>query len=160
MPTLVLDNDEVLVESHSILDYLDSLVPAARAMFPSAEPARHQALKITALATGMAEKAVSLFYERRLHTEVSEVWVQRCGSQIRAVLGILEAECAARNCAYWFGDRIGHADIAVSVAQRFLSEAHGGLVAMADFPALAAHAARLEALPAFQAIQQPFIPPA
>jgi hypothetical protein len=30
---------------------------------------------------------------------------------------------------------------------------------MTDFPALAAHAARLEALPAFQMISQPFIPP-
>jgi hypothetical protein len=31
---------------------------------------------------------------------------------------------------------------------------------MAQFPALAAHAARLEALPAFRTISQPFIPPA
>ena len=31
---------------------------------------------------------------------------------------------------------------------------------MADFPTLGADAARLEALPAFQAISQPFIPPA
>jgi hypothetical protein len=31
---------------------------------------------------------------------------------------------------------------------------------MTDFPALAAHAARLETLPAFQRIVQPFIPPA
>ena len=30
---------------------------------------------------------------------------------------------------------------------------------MADYPALSGHAARLEALPAFQAIMQPFIPP-
>jgi glutathione S-transferase len=28
VPTLVLDDGEVLIESHSILDYLDSLVPA------------------------------------------------------------------------------------------------------------------------------------
>jgi glutathione S-transferase len=30
VPTLVLDNGEVLIESHSILDYLDSLVPVDR----------------------------------------------------------------------------------------------------------------------------------
>ena len=34
VPTLVLDDGEVLIESHIILDYLDSLVPAERAMFP------------------------------------------------------------------------------------------------------------------------------
>ena len=162
VPTLVLDNGEVLIESHSILDYLDSLAPAGQALFPASEPARHQALKVAALATGLAEKAVSLFYERRLHTEVSDVWVRRCGAQIRTVLAVLEADRTNRGGAsgYWFGDNIGHADIAVAVALRFLTEAHRGLVAIADFPALEAHAVRLEALPVFQAIQQPFIPPA
>src|SRR5690348_13397940 len=50
VPTLVLDDGEVLIESHSILDYLDSLVPPERAMFPRTEPDRHRALKIAALA--------------------------------------------------------------------------------------------------------------
>ena len=160
VPTLVLDGGGVLIESHSILDYLDSLVPADRAMFPAAEPARHQALKIAALATGLGDKAVSLFYEKRLHREVSDAWVDRCRSQISAVLAVLEADHAGRAGDYWFGGRIGHADIAVAAVLRFVAEAHPGLVAMADFPALRAHAARLEALPAFQAIVQPFIAPA
>ena len=160
VPTLVLDNREVLIESHSILDHLDSLMPADRRMFPASEPARHQALKVAALATGMAEKAVSLFYEKVLHKEASEVWTGRCRTQISAVLAALEADRAGRTSDYWFGDRIGHADIAVAVALRFIADAHAGLVAMAQFPALAAHAARLEALPVFQTISQPFIPPA
>jgi glutathione S-transferase len=159
VPTLVLDDGEVLIESHSILDYLDSLVPADQAMFPAAEPARHQALKVAALATGMAEKAVSLFYERRLHEEASDVWVDRCRGQISAVLAVLEADRARRAGDYWFGDRIGHADIAVAAALRHLADSHPGLVSMTDFPALGAHAARLEALPVFQSISQPFIPP-
>ncbi len=160
VPTLVLDDGEVLIESHSILDYLDSLVPAGRAMFPAAEPARHRALKVAALATGMAEKAVSLFYERRLHKEVSETWINRCQTQITDAMVVLEADRVGKKSDYWFGERIGHADIAVAVALRFVAEAHPGLVSMADFPALGEHAARLEALPAFKAISQPFIPPA
>ena len=160
VPTLVLDNGEVLIESHSILDHLDSLVPADRRMFPASEPARHQALKIAALATGMAEKAVSLFYEKVLHKEASEVWTGRCRTQISGVLAALEADRAGRTSDYWFGGGIGHADIAVAAALRFIADAHAGLVAMAEFPALAAQAARLEALPAFRTISQPFIPPA
>jgi len=162
VPTLVLDNGEVLIESHSILDYIDSLVPADRVMFPAAEPARHQALKIAALATGLGEKAVSLFYEKRLHQTVSDVWVARCGAQIAATLAVLEADRAGRanqTGAYWFGERPGHADVAVAAALRFLTEAHAGLVTLAYYPALQAHAARLEALPVFQAVSQPFIPP-
>jgi len=77
-----------------------------------------------------------------------------------AALAALEADRAGRAGAYWFGDRIGHADIAVAATLRFIAEAHPGLFSMADYPALAAHAARLEALPAFQEIRQPFIAPA
>ena len=100
VPTLVLDDGEVLIESHSILDYLDSLVPAADRLFPVAEPARHQALKVAALATGVSEKAVSLFYEKRLHKEVSDVWVERCRVQINGALGELETNRRKRGGDY------------------------------------------------------------
>lgn len=158
-PTFVLDDGTVLIESHLILDYLDSLVPENRALFPRREPARHRALKVAALATGMADKGVSLFYEMRLHKAASPVWVERCRGQILGVLAELEADRAARVTDYWFGDRIGHADIAVAVALRFLNEAHPGLARMENYRALRDHAARLEALPVFREIAQAFIPP-
>lgn len=159
VPTLVLDNGESLIESHAILDYVDSLVPPEKALFPRDEPARHQALKIAALATGLGDKAVSLFYERLLHTETSEAWSNRCRQQIAAVLTVLEEDRASRTTDYWFGGRMGHADIAVATVLGFVVEAHPGLVGLSDFPGLNAHAVRLEALPVFQAIKQPFIPP-
>jgi glutathione S-transferase len=160
VPSLVLDDHEVLIESHNILDYLDGLVPPAQRLFPVNEPARRRALKIAALATGLADKAVILFYEKRLHSQVSDTWVERCQSQIHAVATALEAERSANSSDYWFGSTMGHADIAVAVGWRFLMEAHPGLVASATFPALTGHSARLEALPVFQAICQRFIPPA
>jgi glutathione S-transferase len=159
VPTLVLDDGESLVDSHMMLDHLDSLVPAERAMFPRAEPLRRRALKIASLATGLADKAVSLFYENRLHAQVSDTWVERCRTQIGAAMSALESDRAGRRDDYWFGDRIGHADIAVACVLRFVAEAHPGLMTTTRFPAVAAHAARLEALPAFQKIQQPFLPP-
>jgi glutathione S-transferase len=73
---------------------------------------------------------------------------------------VLEADRAGRKSDYWFGERIGHADIAVAVALRFIGDAHPGIVAMADYPALAGHSARHEAMPVFQSIYQVFIPPA
>src|SRR6478672_5202160 len=62
VPTLVLDDGSVLIESHAILDYLDGLVPAERALFPRTEPLRRAALKVAALATGLGDKSVSLIY--------------------------------------------------------------------------------------------------
>lgn len=159
VPTLVLDDGSVLIESHIILDYLDSLAPAGRVLFPRDEPRRREALKVAALATGLADKAVSLFYEKRLHQRVSDVWVERCQRQMAGVLSVLEADRAGRADDYWFGKSVGHADIAVAVVLRFVSEVHPDLVALTDYPALASHAARLEELPAFRKIVQPFIPP-
>jgi glutathione S-transferase len=159
VPTLVLDDGDVIIESFAMLDYLDSLVPAGQRMFPSVEPARRKALKVAALATGLGEKVVSLFYEKRMHTEVSQLWVERCRSQIMGVLEVLEADRAARDTPWWFGETIGHADIAAACVIRFVSEAHPGLVDFSGLPALKAHAARAEALPVFQAVAQPFIPP-
>jgi glutathione S-transferase len=160
VPTLVLDDGSVLIESHIILDYLDGLVPEGRALYPKTEPERRTAMKVAALATGLGDKAVSLFYEKRLHEQMSDVWAERCGKQISGVLAALEADRAGRPGACWFGGRIGHADIAVAAALRFVSEAHPGLVRLSEYPALKSHAARLEALPAFQKIAQPFIAPA
>src|ERR1041384_8407674 len=116
VPTLVLDDGEVLIDSTVILDYLDGLVPAGKRMFPVAEPARHRALKVATLGVHTAEKAVSLFYEKVLHREASDVWTQRCRTQISGALAALEPDRAARKTDYWFGDSIGHADIAVAAA--------------------------------------------
>ena len=159
VPTLVLDDGAVLVDSHAMLDYLDSRVPAERALFPAQEPARHLALALAGLAAGFADKAVTLFYEKRMHREVSPAWADRCRAQIADTLAALEAARAAGTGPYWFGDRIGHADIMVAAALRFAAEAHPDVVSLAASPALAAAAARLEALPVFQQIQQTFIPP-
>ena len=160
VPTLVLDNGDVLIESQNILDYLDTLVPHAQRLMPAEEHARHQAVKVTALATGISDKAVSLFYEIRMHREVSQVWVDRCRAQIKATIAVLEADRANRTGEYWFGRDIGHADIAVAAMLRHLAEAHPGMIDMNGHPALRDHAGRLEALPAFNLISQPFVPPA
>jgi len=158
VPTLVLDDGTALTDSHIILDYLDHLVPAEKALFPRGEPARHRALRVAALACGLGDKAVSLFYEKRLHDVTSDVWVARCRRQIDAVLAVLERERS--ESVYWFGGSIGHADIAVASVLRFIAEAHPGLIDMAAYPALQAHAEACEALPVFREIQQAFIAPA
>jgi glutathione S-transferase len=160
VPTLVLDDGETLVESHAMLDYLDSLVPAERALFPLAEPERRRALKVATLATGLGDKAVGLFYEKRMHREVSDVFVARWRTQIATALAALDADRAGRGDPYWFGARIGHADIAVACVLRFIADVHASVVALADYPALDAFAKKLEALPVFQAVSQPFVPPA
>ena len=156
VPTLVLDDGAVAIESGAILDCLDEMVGAGHAMMVGGGPLRRQQLKVCALGSGLADKAVALVYERVLHDTTSDMWTDRCRAQIGGVLDVLNADCPA---GYWFGDRIGHPDIMVACALRFLTEAHLGLFDPARRPALAAHASRCEALPAFQAVVQVFDPP-
>jgi glutathione S-transferase len=159
VPTLVLDDGEVLIESAAILDYLDERVGASKALMADSGATRRQALKTCALATGLCDKAVSLVYERVLHRETSDVWIDRCHGQIASVLDVLEADRSRRHSAWWFGESINHADIAVGCALRFLREAHPALFNDTKWPSLVAHAQRCEALAAFQAVKQEFIPP-
>ncbi len=159
VPTLVLFDGEVLIDSAAILDFLDEEVGPSRALLPEFGPARRAALKVCALATGLADKAVALVYERVLHTQMSDRWLARCRGQVEAVLDALEVSRAARNAPFWFGPDISHADIAFACAWRFAAEAHPGVVDAARWPALAKAAAHCEAMPAFDEIKQGFIPP-
>ncbi|HEX9468464.1 MAG TPA: glutathione S-transferase family protein [Bradyrhizobium sp.] len=159
VPTLALHSGEVVIESTAILDYLDEWVGPGKAMIAARGPDRRHALKICALATGLADKAVSLLYERVLRKKGLKIWVERCEAQIGGVLAVLEKERGGVASPYWFGAHIGHADIAVACVLRFTGEAHPQLFDAKRYPALAAHAARCEALPAFEEIVQPLAPP-
>ena len=163
VPTLVLDDGEVLIESTAILDHLDEVADegagVGRRLIAASGPERRRALKHCALATGLCDKMVSLVYERILHEATSTVWIERCRQQIADVLDVLEAERAASPAPFWFGDGPGHADIALGCALRFLGEAHPDLFDAERCPALAAHRKRCEALGAFEAVVQRFDPP-
>jgi len=159
VPTLILDNGDVLMETHLIVDYLDGLVPEAKRMYPQSEPDRHRAQQVSALAGGFTDKVVSLFYERFFHGTASQALFDRAVAQMRGALEVLDADRAARGTDYWFGDRIGHADIAVAASLRHATESHSDLIDLEKYPALKAHAQKCEALPVFKEISQPFIPP-
>jgi len=159
VPTLVLDSGEALLESTAILDYLDETVGPDKAMLAPRGEARRKQLHTCALATGLGDKAVSLLYERVLRKERLELWIERCRTQIGSVLDVLEKERAGIASPWWFGGRIGHADIAVACVLRFTSEAHPHLFEPSRYPVLAGHAARCEAMDPFKEICQPLIPP-
>ena len=156
VPVLVLDTGETLIESGAILDHLDEFVGPQRALIPRSGPERRRVLNLCALATGLAEKAVALFYEGFLHQAPSQTWIDRCRAQIGDVLTLLEAYRRGVEAPFWQGPAVGHADIATTCALRFVREVHPDLFDAARYPGLAALADRCEALEAFQTIRQPF----
>ena len=157
VPTLVLNTGEALVDSFTILDALDHLAPPALVMMPPAGAERREAMRVCALSTGLADKAVSLVYETVIHKRGTQAWVDRCRSQISGALRELEMSRMRHPTEWWSGKGVGHADVAVGCVLRFLGDAHPGLFDLADgWPLLAAHAAQCESLEPFQEIQQPF----
>lgn len=156
---MVLDDGDVLIESGAILDGLDDLVGESRALLPRGGARRRDGLRVVSLATGLADKCVSLLYEEVLRPKAlrSESWSERCRKQIRETLAALESDRSERETLWWLGDHLTHADIAVACALRFLREAHEEIYRALACPALEEHGARSEALPAFQAIYQPIV---
>jgi glutathione S-transferase len=161
VPTLVLDDGEVLIDSAAILDHLDEQVGAERALLPRAGAERRAALRVMAVASGAAEKGVQQIYETVFRPEERRhaPWVDRCCTQMHGALIELERVAQARDGRWLAGDRMTQADITTACVFTFLSDALNANAA-AGYPGLAALAHRCEALPAFRAIRADFSAPA
>src|SRR5512145_3323668 len=78
IPSLVLDDGEVLIDSAAILDHIDETVGPERALLPPSGAERRRALRIVALATGAIDKAGAVLYERMLRPpdKVYPPWIE------------------------------------------------------------------------------------
>jgi glutathione S-transferase len=162
VPTLVLDDGEVLAESAAILDYLDDRVGPARALLPAGGRERREALKQIALAMGAAEKGREQIYERafRPSDKHHPPWVERCRTQMHGGLGAIERHCERLGSNTWLiGATLSQADITVSCAFTFLREALRADDLSARYPRLAARVDQRETLAAFKSTHVPFFPP-
>jgi glutathione S-transferase len=147
-PTLVCDDGTVLMDSNLIVDYAEAL--AGRSLWPAALPARARDLRTAGLAIAACEKLQQIVYE--LHLRPAEKrhapWLERVDAQMRSALAGLDVEIAA---ATPVADEatLTHGGLAAAIAWRFMRIKLETPVPDADCPALAAHAARVEAFPAF-----------
>lgn len=158
VPTLVMDDEEVLIETFTILDALDEMA-GDEALCPRSGPERRKALKICALAGGAAEKLVSLLYERAVHERNTPEWEVRCKWQIDGAFDELEQDAAKRSSTWLTGDEIGHADIAVATSLTFMMDALPDRFDTSQWPKLMELRDACEARPEFRDHHQAFFPP-
>jgi len=162
VPTLVLPNGEKLFESAAILDYIDELVGAERALLPARGPDRRTALNLMAMATGAAEKGVLQIYERVFRPEDKRhaPWVNRCHAQMSGSLAAVDRQLGERGVSQWLvGKHMTQADITAACVFTFLDDALRVGADAAMFSSLATLAARCESLPVFQQTRVPFLLP-
>jgi len=155
VPTLVTGDGTTLLDSSLILDYLDHVAAPERRLLPDALDARVRALELIGFALAAAEKTVQVVYEEGLRPgeKRHQPWLDRVLGQLDAAYGELEKRIAGAT-GWLGGERVMQSDVTVAVAWRFtqfMASDYPDLarIDVARFPALAAHSARAEALPAF-----------
>ena len=151
-PTLVCDDGEVLMDSNLMLEYAERLAAPRASLVPrDLKQAQHD-LRLTGLALAGCEKAVQLVYETTLRPEEKQFawWLERVRGQLRAALSALEAELARAPLAVG-RDAITQAGVTVAVVWEFVQAMLPETVAAGAHPALVAHGAAAESLPAFRA---------
>jgi glutathione S-transferase len=161
VPTLVLDNGESLIESSAILDYLDELAGADKALLPRSGISRRQSLQAMAIASGAAEKGVTMVYERvfRPAEKCHQPWLDRCASQVHGALRELDKIYEQCKGSWLQGNTISQADITTCCVFTFLSDAIPLTKEQAPYPALHALIDRCEAMPEFKSTRLPFFVP-
>lgn len=147
IPSLILDDGEILIDSPTILDWLDERVGSERALVPAGGGARRQALRRIALAAGAIEKAGAAVYEQVIRPASYRwpEWIERCRTQAAGAVEALATE-------EWPAEaRLDQAQITTACMIRYMRMADTGLLPPGRYPALDALSARCEGLPAFRA---------
>ena len=145
-PTLVCDDGTVLMDSALIIDYAETL--AGRSLMPTDLASRTRALRVTGLAMAACEKLVQVVYEHALRPAVHAPWLARVDGQMRAALRELDAEIARHPLAA--DERtLTQAGLSAAIVWRSANLKLQAPLSDVEYPALAAHSARAEALPAF-----------
>jgi glutathione S-transferase len=147
IPSLVLDEGEVLIDSAAILDWLDQTVGTERALLPPRGAERRQALHRIALATGAIDKIGAAAYERLIRPAALRwpEWIARCRTQGAGAIAPLAAEP-------WLpGKALDQAEITTACMIRYVRMADPELLSPGRFLALDALSERCEARPEFQA---------
>jgi len=135
VPSLVLDDGEILIDSSAIIDYLNELVPSAP-LIPAGSSARRATLKLAAIGCGVAEQAISLYGRGRTAPETD---TKRWRAQIHGGLRALDE--AAREGGPLQAKPLDAAAITAVVAVELLALLHPYIELLPAFPALAALAA-------------------
>ena len=153
IPTLILDNGEVLVESYAILDELDQMAGSENCLTPVSGRERRHVMKVTAVGVGSMEKAQWAFYEGRFRPEekIHKPWIEHNDEQVLGGLGYLNDLAEKAGDREWLAgtERMSQADITGVVAYSFAKAIRPTLEIARRLPYLAGFADRCEALEVF-----------
>ncbi len=155
VPTLVLHDGQILIDSNLIINYLESQL-AGHGLMPEDANEYLAALHHIGIAMVGMEKVVQLIYETSQRPEESQhlPWINRLETQLKGAADLMESavvESIAKGHTWLLGNQLTQADISTAVAWRFMMHIDRVDLDTTDYPALVQFSARAEALPEFVA---------
>jgi len=153
VPTLVLDDGGILIDSSLIIDYLETHI-AHRSLMPADPEMYRAALTQIGIALVGMEKVVQLVYEtgQRPDERQHGPWINRLEQQLQGAVKLMESFVSASAACgdnWLLGPDLTQADITMAVAWRFMQHIDRVKPDPLEYPALAAFSARAETLPEF-----------
>lgn len=148
VPALVTDDEGTLVDSATILDYLDRRVGPDKALIPAGGSERTRVMALIGLSVGAIEKSIAEYYERGKRPEEKwhRPWMEQLLEQSKD--GFAAVEDLAQ--APWLtGDRMTQADVSTVAFWDFALRNRPSDAPAVDCPKLAALSERANAMPAF-----------
>lgn len=147
VPALVLEDDEVIVDSSAIIDFLYEIAGLEKSMLPVAGAERRLALYHSAIASEIYGKQIQIYQELSQHEFAVTARVRYFLQQVLAGFQAIEHRAKGK----WLqGDKISHADVMAVVA--FQSTADNPIFAdvnASNFPHLSRVVEQAMSLPAF-----------
>ena len=155
VPTMILDDGQVLVDSSLIINYLETQV-AKRSLMPEDPVAYRHATQQIGVALVAMEKTAALIYEtgQRPPERQHQAWIDRLQTQLKGAVDLMESavsNSAAAGNKWLLEAELGQADITTAVAWRFTQHVDSADIQAIDYPALLEFSMRAEKLPEFQA---------
>jgi glutathione S-transferase len=150
IPSLVLDDGEVLYDSWAITDYLDDLAGPVVSLTPRSGADRRRVLQTVGVAAGAIDKAGAVVYERHFHDAAhrSADWETRCKKQLAGALRWLDSRLEGEWIA---GPKMTQADVITACLMGYLMLRLPEALRESAYPALERHSSACEKLDAFGA---------
>ena len=148
VPALTTDDAGTLVDSATILDYLDRHVGPEKALTPAGGLERTRVLGLIGLAIGAIDKSIAEYYERGKHPEEKwhQPWMDQLLEQSKDGFGALEQQHAG---PWLTGDKMTQADVSTVAFLDFARHNRPQSAPALNCPKLEAMAERANRLPAF-----------
>lgn len=152
IPALVTEDAGALIDSATILDYLDRLVGPEKALTPASGTERTRVMALIGLAIGGVEKSIAEYYERGKRPEEKwhRPWMDQLLQQSKDGFAAVEA---VAETPWLTGDAITQADVSTVAFWDFALTNRPADAPSIDCPKLAALSERANAMPEFAGTQ-------